>query len=174
MKKLLSVLLLSAALLAAQAPTRAPGFCLSDTNGQWRDLQDYRGKVVLLEFMQTTCPHCADFNKVLTAINRKYGDKVQILSVGIMPQDTMPGLIQYVKGHSLPWPHLLDMGQMAFSYVRNPNLNFPTVYLIDGNGTIVNHWEQSALTKGIFEGDQLSREIDRLLGGAVPAASKKR
>ena len=40
MKKLLTVLLCAAALLPAQAPTRAPGFCLMDTNAQWRDLAE--------------------------------------------------------------------------------------------------------------------------------------
>jgi hypothetical protein len=59
------------------------------------------------------------------------------------------------------------MGQMAFSYIRAPNLSFPTVYLIDGNGAIAGHWEQGLLTKGIFEGDQLSREIDKLIGGGA-------
>jgi peroxiredoxin len=173
MKKLLTVVLCAAALLSAQGPTRAPGFCLADTNAQWRDLQDYRGKVVVIEFMQTTCPHCADFTKVLSGIVKKYGDRVQVLSVA-MPNDTMPGLIQFVKGHNLPWPHLFDMGQMAFSYIRQPNLSFPTVFLIDGNGMIAGRWEYGGLTKAVFEGDQLSREIDKLIGGAPPAASKKK
>lgn len=152
---------------------RAPGFCLADTNAQWRDLADYRGKIVVLEFMQTTCPHCADFTKILSTVAKKYGDRVQVLSVAL-PNDTMPGLIQFVKGHNLPWPHLYDMGQMAFSYMRQPNVSFPTVFLIDGNGMIAGRWEYGGLTKGVFEGDQLTREIDKLMGGPAPAAPKKK
>ena len=173
MKRFLTAFLLAAALVSAQSPTRAPGFCLSDTNAQWRDLQDYRGKVVVIEFMQTTCPHCADFTKVLSGVVKKYGDKVQVLSVAL-PNDTMPGLVQFVKGHNLPWPHLFDMGQMAFSYLRAPNISFPTVFLIDRNGMIVNKWEYGALTKSVFEGDQLSREIDKLVAPAAQAAPKKK
>ena len=173
MKKLLTVLLCAAALLPAQAPTRAPGFCLMDTNAQWRDLADYRGKIVVIEFMQTTCPHCMDFTKVLSGVVKKYGDKVQVFSVA-MPNDTMPGLIQFVKGHSLAWPHLYDMGQMAFSYMRQPSISFPTVYLIDGNGMIVNHWEYGALTKPVFEGDQLSREIDKITTSPAAGGTKKK
>ena len=173
MKRLLTVFLCAAALASAQGPTRAPGFCLSDTNAQWRDLQDYRGKVVVIEFMQTTCPHCLEFTKVLSGVVSKYGDKVQVLSVAL-PNDTMPGLIQFVKGHKLAWPHLFDMGQMAFSYLRQPNISFPTVFLIDRNGMIVNRWEYGALTKSVFEGEQLSREIDKLITPAAPAAPKKK
>jgi peroxiredoxin len=173
MKRLLMVFLGALALASAQAPTRAPGFCLADTSGQWRDLADFRGKIVVIEFMQTTCPHCADFTKVLTGVVKKYGDRVQVLSVAL-PNDTMPGLIQFVKGHNLPWPHLFDMGQMAFSYMRQPNVSFPTVFLIDRNGMIVNRWEYGGLTKAVFEGDQLSREIDKLVTPAAPAAPKKK
>jgi peroxiredoxin len=161
-------------LAAADPGQRAPGFALMDSNGDLHDLYDFRGKPVIVEFMQTTCPHCADFTKVLAPLASKYAGKLQILSVAIMPQDNPQTLGAYVKGHNLSWPHLVDMGQMAFSYVRQPNLNFPTIYLIDGNGTIVNHWEQNVLNKGIFEGDQLSREIDKLISSpAVSGARKK-
>ena len=173
MKRFLTAFLCAAALAFSQGPMRAPGFCLSDTNAQWRDLQDFRGKIVVLEFMQSTCPHCEAFTKVLSGVVKKYGDKVQVLSIAL-PNDTLPALVQFVKSHNLPWPHLFDMGQVAFSYVRQPNISFPTVYLIDGSGMIANHWEYGTFTKSIFEGDQLSREIDKLLPPAVPAAPKKK
>ena len=39
--KIVSLLLCAAALLnAQQMPRRAPGFCLADTTGQWRDLAE--------------------------------------------------------------------------------------------------------------------------------------
>ena len=62
---------------------------------------------------------------------------------------------------------------MAASYVRSPSVDLPTVYLIDGNGMIRNSWENSVLTKDIFEGAGLSREIDKLLAGAPAAPAKK-
>jgi peroxiredoxin len=174
MKKVIGILLCAAALASAQqAPQRAPGFCLSDSTGQWRDLADYRGKVVIVEFMQTTCPHCANFTTKLTGFARKYGDKLQILSIALSP-DTPQTMMQYVNGHKQTWPLLFDMGQVAASYVRRPDLNFPALWLVDGNGMIVNHWEYGGLTKDIFEGDQLSREIDKLIGGAPPAPTKKK
>ena len=53
-------LLASAALLFASGELsgrRAPGFSLPDLQGQQHDLQDYRGKIVIVDIIQTTFPH---------------------------------------------------------------------------------------------------------------------
>src|SRR5689334_11048981 len=82
--RLLAACLLVAAVTPAQLNLRrAPGFCLVDTNAQWRDLADYRGKVVVIEFMQTTCPHCAAFVPKLEAIAQRYAGRVQILGIAV-------------------------------------------------------------------------------------------
>lgn len=165
--KTVTLLLCAASMLNAQlALQRAPGFCLADTSGQWRDLYDYRGKVVVLEFMQTTCPHCAAFAPTVAAIAQKYAGRVQVLAVAL-PPDTPATMLEFVKGHKLTYPLLMDMGQVAASYVRQPNLHFPHVYLIDADGMIRGNWEEGPLAKDIFEGAGLSKEIDKLL--AVPA-----
>ena len=170
--KIATLLLCAAALLNAQfMPRRAPGFCLADTTGQWRDLADYRGKVVLIEFMQTTCPHCAVFTDVLSNLQKKYGDKLQILAIAL-PNDTPQTMMQYAKGHKLTYPLLFDMGQVTASYVRAQSMNFPTVYLVDADGMLNGHWEEGPATKDFFENNGVSREIDRLL--APPAPPKKK
>ncbi len=56
MRTIIAVLLCAAALSAADASRRAPGFSLPDSKTQEHDLADYRGKVVILEFMQTGLP----------------------------------------------------------------------------------------------------------------------
>ena len=178
MKRIALALLCALALSAAEPMRRAPGFCLIDTAGQWRDLADYRGKIVVLEFMQTTCPHCAAFVPVLTNLRQKYGDKVAVLSVALSP-DTPQAMQQFTAGHKLSYPLMLDMGQVAVSYVRSGSINFPTVYLIDASGMIRDHWEYSPLATDIFEGGGLSRAIDKLGAGApataapAPASKKK-
>jgi len=171
MKRVL-MLLCAATLLFAQAPKRAPSFCLADTTGQWRDLVDYRGKIVLVEFMQTTCPHCAAFAPKLAAIQQKYGGKVQVLSVAITPPDNPQTMMEFAKGQNLNYPLLIDMGQVAFSYVRSPNLHFPHLYLVDRDGTIRGNWEEGPLAKDIFEGEGLTKEIDKLLAPSGSAAKK--
>jgi peroxiredoxin len=165
MKKIAAILLCSAVVFAADAPRRAPGFCLIDTTGQWQDLADFRGKPVVLEFMQTTCPHCTAFSAVLNNLSLKYGDRIAILSVAL-PPDTPATMSKFAEAHKLNYRLLMDQGQVAVSYVRAGTIEFPNLYLIDANGTIRNHWENNVLNKDVFEGNGLAREIDKLFAGA--------
>jgi peroxiredoxin len=171
MRKVITTLLCAAALLGAQA-RRAPGFCLIDSSGQWRDLADYRGKLVILEFMQTTCPHCAFFANILKEAQQKYGERIAILAMATAP-DTPATMIQYVNSHKLTYPLLFDQGQAMASYVRKNSLDFPTIYIIDANGTIAKEYEYGETTKPVFEGRGLFTDLDRLVGGSSPLPKKK-
>jgi peroxiredoxin len=162
MRSILAFLLCALAVSAADAPRRAPGFALPDTKMEVHDLYDYRGKPVILEFMQTTCGHCASFVPVLQKVQQKYGNKVQVLSVAL-PPDTMSTVAQFVDGHKITYPVLFDMGQAVFSYVRQARVAFPQVYIIDANGMIYAHFEYSVLDRDIFEGNGLFNEIDRMI-----------
>ena len=165
MRTILITALSIASLAAADGPRRAPGFALADTKGQWHDLYDYRGKIVLLEFMQTTCPHCAAFTEVLKKVQQKYGNKVAILAVA-NPPDSGNAIAQFVAGHQITYPIVFDMGQVAYSYVLKPNVDLPQVYLIDANGMIYADHSYSPMSRDIFEGNGLFNEIDRMLAAA--------
>jgi peroxiredoxin len=171
--KTVVALLCGVALFAAGPPRRAPGFCLIDSKGQWQDLADYRGKVVVLEFMLTTCPHCANFSAVLNGLQSKYGDRLAILAIA-NPPDNPQSMALFVNGHKLAYPLLLDQGQVAASYVRAQSIDLPVAYLIDPSGMIRDSWQYGLLTKDIFEGNGLAREIDKLLVGAPAVAPAKR
>ncbi|MCX6628993.1 MAG: TlpA disulfide reductase family protein [Candidatus Solibacter sp.] len=173
MKKIVATLLCGVALFAANPLRRAPGFCLIDTSGQWQDLADYRGKIVVLEFMATTCPHCAAFSAVLNSLKLKYADKLAILAIA-NPPDNPQTMMQFANGHKLTYPLLYDQGQVAVSYVRSSGIDLPAVYLIDAGGLIRNQWQYGVLTKDVFEGNGLSREIDKMLAGAPAAVPAKK
>jgi len=173
MKRILTLLFCAGmALMAQLALRRAPGFALSDgITGQIRDLYDYRGKVVVLEFMKTTCPHCADFAEILAQVQQKYGDRVAVIAVANIPTDNPTTVKQYVTGHKVTYPILLDMGQMEYSYVQKPNVDLPHVYVIDANGYIRDDYGYGLTTRDIFEGHGLFTEVDKVLGSVN--ASKK-
>jgi peroxiredoxin len=168
--KLLSVLLLlSCSFAFGQVPRRAPGFSLMDTVQQQHDLADYRGKYVVLEFMQSKCPHCIAFAEIVEKLMIKYRPKVQSLSI-VLPPDSLATVQAYIKEHNVTIPVLFDCGQVAASYMKlSPavrTVTFPRAFLIDPNGTIINDWAYGDATKPVFEGDGLSKELDKLLGGA--------
>src|ERR1700675_3718096 len=92
---------------------RAPGFALPDPDYQhFYDLQDYRGKVVLIDIMSTTCPHCMLLSTTLENVKQRYGDKVAILSV-VLPPDNQQTIAKYVATNKITVPIVCDMGQMT-------------------------------------------------------------
>ncbi len=151
---------------------RAPGFSLPDTRFRQHDLQDYRGKVVIIDIMKTDCPHCLVVADTLEKVRRKYGDRVQILSV-VNPPDSMNQVQAFIQQHNLTYPVLFDSGQMAASYLKispeRPKFSVPYLFVIDQQGKIVEDFGYSAETKEIFEGTGLYPIIDRML---TPAAKK--
>src|SRR5581483_10838492 len=151
MRTILAMLLCAFAVSAAEPGQRAPGFALMDSKGDLHDLYDFRGKPVIVEFMQTTCPHCAAFAGTLERVQQKYGNKIAILAIA-NPPDSPNSVNAFIKGHGIQYPVLFDMGQAAYSYVRKQQFDLPQVYLIDANGVIFNRYAYSALTKDIFEG----------------------
>ena len=172
MRTIVALLLCVSSALAADAPRRAPGFALIDAKGKLHDLYEFRGKPVVLEFMQTTCPHCAAFASSLTKAQEKYGDKISILAIA-NPPDNGNSVGQYIAGHNITYPVLFDMGQVAYSYILKPSFDLPQVILIDANGMIFNSFGYGPLTRDIFEGNGLVRELDKMLAEPPGAASKK-
>ncbi|HXN49828.1 MAG TPA: TlpA disulfide reductase family protein [Bryobacteraceae bacterium] len=152
----------------AQAVRRAPGFSLTDLNMAEHDLADYRGKIVLLDFMRTGCPHCIPFAKMLEGVKASYGGKVIVLAV-VMPPDDHNQVAAFVDKTKITYPVLFDCGQAAYSYIL-PNalsrgeITTPHLYMIDANGIIRGDWVYGPQTTEIFEGKGLDTAIDKLLG----------
>ncbi len=166
MRTLISLLAVALMLPAAGqfSNRRAPGFSLADSKFQQHDPQDYRGKVLLVDIMLTTCPTCSQLADTLVQVKKKYGEKVAIISVVTLP-DTFAAADQFTAQHGITWPIVFDSGQMIASYMEvtpaNPQVHFPHLFVIDGQGMIRNDYEgtdDKALTA-----DGLSAVIDRLL-----------
>jgi peroxiredoxin len=161
-----SVTLLFCVALFGQAARRAPGFSLPDLNGQQRDSQDYRGKILIIDFMRTDCPHCAAFAKILEQIKTYYAGKVAVLAI-TNPPDAQPSVANFRAQQRITYPMLFDCGQVVFSYVRpdslRPSVNIPHAYLVDRDGMIRGDYEFGEATAEIFQGNGLYKEIDKLL-----------
>ncbi len=145
---------------------RAPGFSLPEAPGVQRDPQDYRGKILIVDFMQVTCEHCVAFSAILEQARAKYGDKIAILSIVNPPSDAK-GVADYITKYKIKSPILFDCGQVAYSYLKpdsaNPTITIPHVFLIDGEGMIRNDFAFGDKTLEIFQGKGLFAEIDKLL-----------
>ena len=157
---------------------RAPGFSLADGTYHYHDPQDYRGRILIVEFMQTTCPHCTVFSKILEEVAAKYAGKVSVLSI-VNPPDTAEKVKQFVAANKITTPILFDTGQVALSYVhwmpgKPTGFDLPRVFIIDTTGVIRRDLEYSLLTREIFEGRGLFAELDRMLQSKPAPAGKQK
>jgi peroxiredoxin len=146
---------------------RAPGFALPTPDyRRWYDLQDFRGKVLIIEIMSTSCPHCMLTSTTLEKVRDKYGDKVGILSV-VLPPDNNDTVSKYMQTNKVTVPIVADMGQMTISYINakpgQGHVEVPHLFLIDKQGMIRNDFEYNDSSKSVFEGPGLFPEIDKLL-----------
>lgn len=143
---------------------RAPGFALPDSNMVYHDLADYRGKVVLVEIMQTSCPNCQKLAQVLESIKQKYGDRLAILAV-VTPPDNKAAVAEFKTRYKVTSPILFDCGQMVGSYMmpspERPQIHVPHLFVIDGEGMIRSDFDYT--NPEAFETKALEGEIDRLL-----------
>jgi cytochrome oxidase Cu insertion factor (SCO1/SenC/PrrC family) len=124
---------------SAQVTTNAvaPDFTLTDVNGTPIRLSDQRGKVVVLEFMRTTCPHCANEMSQLASVHDQFGPDVTMISVSVDPQgDTNEVLKAYAAEHNATWIWARDTSDNSVTSLYGIS-GVPTIFIIDSNGRIV-------------------------------------
>lgn len=100
MRIVAAVLSLSAIALAGSAPPvikPTPDFTVLEPSGQKVTLASCRGKVVVLAFMLTTCPHCQAEAQMLSKIYKDMGPRgLQVLGVAFNDNASVlvPGFVQ--------------------------------------------------------------------------------
>lgn len=83
MRKICAVILFAAIALAMPPlPRKSPEFTISPPGGKDTLLSSYRGKVVLIGFFSTRCPHCQNTAKVFNGLQQAFGSE-GLQAVGI-------------------------------------------------------------------------------------------
>jgi peroxiredoxin len=123
----------------ADLPRPAPELTIKLPGGSNLQLSQYRGKVVALEFLLTTCPHCQRSSKALNKLQQEYAARgFQVLGVAINPMSNML-VPDYVKQFQLTFPVGYDVPETANNFLQIPvmyRMLMPQVAFIDRNGTI--------------------------------------
>lgn len=110
-----------------------PKFALKDLFGADRNLEQYRGKVVLVNFWASWCPPCV---KEMPSMQRLYkklkGRPFEILAIDV--GEKAPEVTQFVKTMNIGFPILLDpTGEVYHAWKVYV---YPTNFLIDAGGRI--------------------------------------
>src|SRR5215216_2297281 len=116
----------------------SPELTLTDTQGVFHSLADYRGQVVLVNLWATWCPPCKEEMPALVAFYHKHRDDGFVI-VAINDGDPTADVSQFVEEYGLTFPVWLDptysTTEQAFK-----TLNLPSSFVIDREGTIVLSW----------------------------------
>jgi thiol-disulfide isomerase/thioredoxin len=109
-------------------------FELKNLDGLTKQLTDYKGKVVLLNFWATWCGPCRIEMPSMDKLYKEFEkDGFELLAVNIGESSEIAG--KFMKSNNLSFPVLLDEDQsVAASYgIRS----IPTSFLIDKDGNIL-------------------------------------
>jgi thiol-disulfide isomerase/thioredoxin len=108
---------------------------------------DYKGKIVLLDFWATWCPPCREELPYLIATYNQYHDKgFEVLSVSLDEPRQGPALLQFVKDNNMTWPQIYDghfwKAAVAVQYGVH---SIPCPVLVDGDTGIILATDTDAL-----------------------------
>jgi len=117
----------------------APDFVINYPGGQKQALNKYRGKVVALEMLFTTCPHCQNAARVFSKLYAEYGAK-GFQPVGVaFNEATDAKVTEFVKGTGATYPigYAERENVLKFlSFSTIDRLVVPQIIWIDRSGNI--------------------------------------
>jgi peroxiredoxin len=169
---------------AAPVPRPAKEFTIEAPSGNLL-LSSYKGKVVMLAFMFTTCPHCQALSQVMTkmqgemgprgfqALGAVFNDEVQTLD----PKVNMGVTSSFIRDYHVGFPVGRAPRESVMTYlglsVMDHNWGVPQIMIIDRKGQIIVQSEgRGDNTVFLQHEDTLRTYLDGQLGSASSAGSK--
>ena len=123
----------------AKVGEEAPNFTLKDAEGKEYSLADYKGKIVVLQWINPDCPVCrrvASTGLVNTMVKKLKEIDSEIVHLAINSTHYMDGAksAAYLKKHKIEAPALIDQdGTVGHMYGA---LTTPHMYVIDTEGVL--------------------------------------
>jgi peroxiredoxin len=135
-----ALLALSAGAILAQPVLRpAPDITVIEPSGAKTTLSSLKGRVVVLDFIFTNCPHCQAEGQMLTRLYKEMQPKgLQVLSIAVNDNAAVlvPG---YVQQFSVPYPVGYAPRETLLKYMGFSEMDLwvvPQVVVIDRKGMV--------------------------------------
>jgi peroxiredoxin len=129
-------------MLPAKAPVPRPAkeFISTAATGKKIALSIYKGKVVVLQFLVTTCTHCQAMSQLLTKLQSEFGPK-GFQAIGVAFNDADEAMVKsYVEDHHIGIPVGYAPRDAVLEYlgvsVMDQRLTVPQIVIIDRSGQV--------------------------------------
>ena len=143
MFQFLALALALATLQAAELPRKAPEFTIHLLGGKQVELSSYRGKVVALAFILTTCPHCQNTTQILMRAQKDFARRFQVLesTVEVGGEGMLPRFLDQFRP---PFPVGFNAFAEAQEFMQHSPMlimHMPGLLFLDRQGRIVAQYE---------------------------------
>ena len=155
MKKIIGIIFLMISLVSFSNSAKAPDFNLKDQYGVTHSLENYKGKVIFLNFWATWCPPCKKEMPDIENIYKEYGEnKKDVVILGINSEKENEAK-KFLKDKGYTFPTVIDENSevMRKYFIQA----FPTSFVIDKEGNVYGY-VMGGLTK-----EQIKQVIEEVL-----------
>jgi thiol-disulfide isomerase/thioredoxin len=157
---------------------KAPDLSFSIPGKGEQKLAQYEGKVVALEFIFTTCPHCQAASRYMSKLQSELGSRgLQAIDIAVNPNADL--LVEnFVKDYNVTFPvgWTVSDKMTAFMGFESGRYVVPQLVLIDSKGYI--HYQTPATEDSnwdkLMTQDSIRSHIEELLNGPATTAVPKR
>jgi cytochrome c-type biogenesis protein len=141
----------------------AKDFQAIDTDGNTFNLTDFRGEVVVLDFMSISCGGCEIIaGTIVDDVYSHYDEsELEAISIDVSVADDLDALRTFKANKGYPWRMAMDPGGLVNDYAVGA---LPTVVIIDKDGYAVD-----VITDSRISGDDMRGKIDDALAGRSQA-----
>lgn len=155
MKKIIGIIFLMISLVSFSNNAKAPDFNLKDQYGVTHSLENYKGKVIFLNFWATWCPPCKKEMPDIENIYKEYGEnKKDVIILGVNSEKENE-VKKFLKDKGYTFPTVIDENSevMRKYFIQA----FPTSFVIDKEGNVYGY-VMGGLTK-----EQIKQVIEEVL-----------
>jgi peroxiredoxin len=160
----------------APVPRKSPEFSMVEPSGKRTQLSSFKGKVVLIEFLLTNCPHCMRVASTITKLHRELG-ALGFQPIGIAFDEGISGkrVSDFVEQFGVSFPIGYSASGAVDSYLGralSERFQVPQIVVIDRKG-IVRAQSRPVREVNLEDENYLRTLIGSLLKEAAPAAAAK-
>lgn len=134
MKKIISLFFLIFTIFSYGNDAKAPTFILKDQYEISHNLEEYKGKVVFLNFWATWCPPCRKEMPEIEELYKEYGEnKKDVIFLGVN-NEKKENVVKFLKENNYTFPTVFEEKEkITNQYFISA---FPTSFVIDKNGNV--------------------------------------